>query len=254
MKEKIITLLLMLVSVSMMGQGIIKAPKSVSSTQKTKSNPKPAAGNNSKKKVVAKKSNTARRNVRRQYNYDYVYADSVAEDYEYVDTAAIDTAAAMSVDSGVFYNSGGRFEKNGNDWTEYRNEKKDGYWNVYTQDSEDDTYYYISNSQCRVAVPKDPLTNNVYLAKDGDWVIAYFRAIKGEFNYVGGKFVADFDEWYDVKGSSQTSSGTYVVSNIDDNYYYLKSATREVAVPLDPTVNDFYVKKNNDWVVLYKHR
>ena len=49
---------------------------------------------------------------------------------------------------------GGYFVKNGDEWTEYRPADKTGKWSTYKQYKENDTFFYVENKKCRLAIPK----------------------------------------------------------------------------------------------------
>ena len=49
---------------------------------------------------------------------------------------------------------GGYFIKDGRKWTEFRPADKVEPWNEYKQYKEDDTFFYVENKKCRLAIPK----------------------------------------------------------------------------------------------------
>lgn len=49
---------------------------------------------------------------------------------------------------------GGYFVKNGDEWTEYRPADKTGKWSTYKQYKENDTFFYVKNKKCHLALPK----------------------------------------------------------------------------------------------------
>ena len=49
---------------------------------------------------------------------------------------------------------GGYFVKDGDKWTEYRPADKTGKWSTYKQYKENDTFFYVENKKCRLAIPK----------------------------------------------------------------------------------------------------
>lgn len=49
---------------------------------------------------------------------------------------------------------GGYFVKNGDEWTEYRPADKVGKWSTYKQYKENDTFFYVKNKKCNLAIPK----------------------------------------------------------------------------------------------------
>ena len=62
-------------------------------------------------------------------------------------TAFAQTTALVAYD-------GGYFVKNGDNWTEYRPQDKAEAWNEYKQYKENDTFFYVENKKCRLAIPK----------------------------------------------------------------------------------------------------
>lgn len=49
---------------------------------------------------------------------------------------------------------GGYFVKNDDEWTEYRPADKVGKWSTYKQYKENDTFFYVKNKKCNLAIPK----------------------------------------------------------------------------------------------------
>lgn len=77
--------------------------------------------------------------------------------------------------TGTKYNyKGGYFVRvNSTTWVEYKDTQTKA-WAAYDFDSEEDNFYIIQNSQCRVAVPKTT-ANNFYMVQDGEWKVIYSR-------------------------------------------------------------------------------
>lgn len=69
---------------------------------------------------------------------------------------------------------GGYFVKDGDDWTEYRPADKTGKWSTYEQYKEDDTFFYIENKKCRLAIPK-LADSKIFIKRDkkGQWEVVY---------------------------------------------------------------------------------
>ena len=77
-----------------------------------------------------------------------------------------------SGETGLFTYEGGFFVKNGTSWKEYRPKDKPGVWATYTQYSQDDKYYYISNDNGSLAIPEKSI-NNFYRMEGGEWKVIY---------------------------------------------------------------------------------
>lgn len=71
--------------------------------------------------------------------------------------------------SHLFCFDNGFFIKNGTTWYLYMPEKeKKREWNTFTEYSKDDSYYYISNSQDKISIPRSP-NNSFFLLDNGKW-------------------------------------------------------------------------------------
>ncbi|MBO5085241.1 MAG: hypothetical protein J6C18_10290 [Bacteroidaceae bacterium] len=69
---------------------------------------------------------------------------------------------------------GGYFVKNGDEWTEYRPADKVGKWSTYKQYKENDTFFYVKNKKCNLAIPKlgkDMIS--IDREKNGKWEQVY---------------------------------------------------------------------------------
>lgn len=78
-------------------------------------------------------------------------------------------------DSGrdLYCHENGYFVREGNAWRLYLPEKRSGVWASFTTYREDDNFYYVSNSNDRMAIPKES-ANSFYLAgSDGEWNKSY---------------------------------------------------------------------------------
>ena len=78
-------------------------------------------------------------------------------------------------DSGrdLYCHENGYFVRDGNAWRLYLPEKRSGVWASFTTYSEDDNFYYVSNSSGKMAIPKES-ANSFYLAgSDGEWNKSY---------------------------------------------------------------------------------
>ncbi len=69
---------------------------------------------------------------------------------------------------------GGYFVKNGKEWVEYRPASKTGLWSKYKQYREDDTFFYLKNKKCRLAIPKLG-KDKIFIdrKKNGKWEVVY---------------------------------------------------------------------------------
>ena len=70
---------------------------------------------------------------------------------------------------------GGYFVKDGDVWKEYRPAHKTGVWNSYKQFGEDDTFYYVKNKKCYVAIPK-LYKDKIYIDRnkgEKNWEVVY---------------------------------------------------------------------------------
>lgn len=78
-------------------------------------------------------------------------------------------------DSGrdLYCHENGYFVRDGNAWRLYLPEKRSGVWASFTTYREDDNFYYVSNSNDKMAIPKES-ANSFYLAgSDGEWNKSY---------------------------------------------------------------------------------
>lgn len=82
--------------------------------------------------------------------------------YSYFDDPCLD----------LYCYEGGYFVRDGRFWREYRPGDKPDVWATYTQYGEDDNYFQIESSSCKVSVPKSTV-NDFYLLQDGNWQKCY---------------------------------------------------------------------------------
>ena len=78
-------------------------------------------------------------------------------------------------DSGrdLYCHENGYFVREGNAWRLYLPEKRSGVWASFTTYRKDDNFYYVSNSNDKMAIPKES-ANSFYLAgSDGEWNKSY---------------------------------------------------------------------------------
>lgn len=163
------------------------------------------------------------------------------------------------------YNEG-FFIKNGNAWYEYRLEKKDGVWATYIQYSTDNNYYYIKNSRCCISIPKQS-TNNIWIKRNNSssWQVLYttiktynYCPVRGGniwpniFTFDRGFFVKEGNIWklYLPEKQTNASWADYTQYRKDDNFYYIKNSSDEIAIPRKSNDNFFWYK-NGKWETLY---
>ncbi len=72
----------------------------------------------------------------------------------------------------IYCYQGGYFVRDGNSWREYRPEEYLGLWADYNQFDEDDNYYMIESTACKVSVPKKS-NNAFYILQNGNWEKCY---------------------------------------------------------------------------------
>ena len=72
----------------------------------------------------------------------------------------------------IYCYKGGYFVRSGQNWSEYRPQEKSGIWAAYTQYGEETNYFQISNSHCRLSIPKKPV-NNIYISENSEWKLCY---------------------------------------------------------------------------------
>lgn len=68
--------------------------------------------------------------------------------------AIVSFVSLMAQTTALVVYEGGYFVKNGDEWTEYRPADKAGKWSTYKQYKDSDTFFYIKNKKCRLAIPK----------------------------------------------------------------------------------------------------
>ena len=72
----------------------------------------------------------------------------------------------------IYCYEGGYFVRDGDTWREYRPIKEKGIWSTYTQYNEDDNYYMVENSLCKVSIPKTA-NNDFYIMNNNKWEKCY---------------------------------------------------------------------------------
>ena len=164
---------------------------------------------------------------------------------------------------------GGYFVKNGDEWVEYRPAHKTGVWNRYEQFDEDDTFFYIKNKKCYVAIPKlykDKIfidrakkrknwevvynTLSVYLrCPDKDGLFYSYRNHRKEHSEWDGYLVRDNLTWREYR--PRMKSGVWAEfkqSDENERFFILTSEHNTVYVPKS-TDDDIIILQNdnNSW-------
>ena len=164
---------------------------------------------------------------------------------------------------------GGYFVKDGKEWVEYRPAYKSGAWNRYEQFDEDDTFFYIKNKKCYVAIPKlykDKIfidrakkrknwevvynTLSVYLrCPDKDGLFYSYRNHRKEHSEWDGYLVRDNLTWREYR--PRMKSGVWAEfkqSDENERFFILTSEHNTVYVPKS-TADDIIILQNdnNSW-------
>lgn len=164
---------------------------------------------------------------------------------------------------------GGYFVKDGDVWKEYRPAYKVGVWSSYKQFGEDDTFYYIENKKCYVAVPK-LYKDKIFVDRDKgkkNWEVVYntlsvhqrcpdadglfysYRNHRKEHSEYDGYYVRDNLTWREYR--PRMKSGVWAEfkqSGEDENFFILKSSHNTVMIP--KTTDDdilIYQNDNDNW-------
>ena len=74
---------------------------------------------------------------------------------------------------GIYCYRGGYFVRDGLSWREYRPGDKHSLWAEFKQINTDEHFFYISNDNDKVAIPKAENDQYIYLSKDGEWKPIY---------------------------------------------------------------------------------
>lgn len=144
---------------------------------------------------------------------------------------------------------GGYFVKSGDKWEEYRPADKAGLWSSYKQYREDDTFFYIKNKKCCLAIPKVK-KDKIFIdrEKKGKWEIVYntidIHAMcpnkdglfwcysDGRGDWHNGYFVRNNANWREyAPGKQRTLWADYKQTGEDDDYFYIESTKNKVSVP-----------------------
>lgn len=164
---------------------------------------------------------------------------------------------------------GGYFVKNGDKWEEYRPAHKAGVWNRYKQFGEDDTFFYIKNKKCYVAIPK-LYKDKIFIDRDmkrKNWEVVYntlsvhqrcpdkdglfysYRNHRKEHSEYDGYFVRDNLNWREFR--PRMKSGVWAEfkqSGENERFFILTSEHNTVHIP-KTTDDDIVILQNdnNSW-------
>lgn len=175
--------------------------------------------------------------------------------------ASFSLSFAQSEPSFLCTYKGGYFIRNGSTWYEYRPELKDGIWSTYSQNGTDDNYYYIKNKMCEICIPFKS-HNNIWIKEaNSEWKKVYETITVYNycpehstqvFTYQDGFFIKNGNTWnfYIPTKENKRIWSVYTQYNSDDNYYYIKNSTDNLAIPRK-SKNDFFWYKNDKWEKLY---
>ena len=168
---------------------------------------------------------------------------------------------------------GGYFVKNGDEWTEFRPADKAGKWSTYKQYKEDDTFFFVKNKKCWLAIPK-LYKDKIYIAREkkGEWKIVYntlsvhmlcpegdalyysYRNHSLKHSEYDGYFVRDNNRWREYRPRMKSSVwAEFKQTGEDRRYFTLESDNNVVYIP-KTTDNDIIIKEkgNANWTGGYK--
>ena len=163
---------------------------------------------------------------------------------------------------------GGYFVKDGEDWTEYRPADKAGKWAAYEQYKEDDTFFYVKNKNCKLAIPK-LYKDKIFIKRDkkGEWEVVYntlsvhllcpegdalfysYRnhALKhGEYD---GYFVRDNLNWREYRPRMKSALWAEYKQVAEDGKFFILESTNNIVYIPKTTDNDIMIeeKGNPNW-------
>ena len=164
---------------------------------------------------------------------------------------------------------GGYFVKNDKEWTEYRPADKTGKWAIYKQYREDDSFFYVKNKHCSLAIPK-LYKDKIFIARKGEkkWEVVYntlsvynrcpdteglfysYRNHSMKHSEYDGYFVRDNLSWREYR--PRMKSGVWAEfkqTGEDGKYFTLESEHNIVSIP-KTTENDIIIKDkdNSCWI------
>lgn len=155
---------------------------------------------------------------------------------------------------------GGYFVKNGEKWSEYRPAHKTGLWSEYKQYREDDTFFYVKNKKCRLAIPKLG-KDKIFIDrnKNGKWEVVYNTIdVHHQCSEQAGLFYCYNDgrgrehNGYYVRGDNGTWReyapgklrgvwADFKQTGENSDYFIVKSTKNIVYIPKKPELN-FIIK------------
>ena len=161
--------------------------------------------------------------------------------------------------------TGGYFVKNGDAWEEYRPGDEPGMWTDYKQYREDDTFFFVKNKKCCLAIPKIA-RDKIFIdrEKNGKWEIVYntidvynicpekdglFYCYKdGGGDWYNGYFVRDNNVWREYRhGMKRGVWAEFKQTGEDRDYFYLESSENKVSIPKNTSRNIVITKPGSSW-------
>lgn len=181
--------------------------------------------------------------------------------------AIIGVVSLMAQTTALVTYQGGYFVKNGDEWVEYRPADKAGKWSKYEQYREDDTFFYVENKKCKLAIPK-LAKDKIFIArgknsgkKKSDWEIVYntlqvygscpepdglFYCYKGTSTEYSGYFVRDNNKWREYRpGMKRGVWAEFEQTGEDIDYFIIESVNNTVYVPKTDKKNFIITSKSN---------
>lgn len=162
---------------------------------------------------------------------------------------------------------GGYFVKDGNEWTEYRPADKAGKWSAYKQYKEDDTFFYLKNKKCELAIPK-LYKDKIFIKRDkkGEWKVVYntidvhYQCVDKDglfYCYQDGRgrehhgYYVRLDNgvWHEyAPGKKRGVWAEFKQTGEDNDYFIVESTQNIVKIPKKPSLNFVITKPgNNSW-------
>lgn len=174
----------------------------------------------------------------------------------------ISAVGAFAQPTGLYTYDGGYFVRNGDKWTEYRPEDKEGVWATYTQYNEEEHFFNITNSLCDVSVPKSKVNKFYYSKnKDGNWTQIYDTKEVydympssgcGIYCYKGGYFVRDGLKWREYRPADKRGLwAEYDQNSYDEHFFYIINDNNHVAVPVSESEGDIQLLDGTEWRPIY---
>lgn len=171
---------------------------------------------------------------------------------------------AMAQTTALVPYEGGYFVKSGDKWEEYRPADKAGIWSSYKQYREDDTFFYVKNKKCQLAIPKVK-KDKIFIAREkgGKWEIVYntidvhhmcpnkdglfWCYADGRGDWHNGFFVRNNASWREyAPGKKRELWAEFKQTGEDENYFYIESTKNKVAVPKNASRNFVITHLEND--------